>query len=78
MLRLGLVGQGSKAGGGRSHRTADRTRAKRGALMFLFDLPRHTGIVVFVVLLGSYWLWRWIRFDESEHPPDASDRNKEQ
>ena len=45
--------------------------------MSVFDLPRYTGIVLFVILVGIYWLWRWIRFDESE-PTSGKDRSQDE
>jgi hypothetical protein len=36
-------------------------------MLFFEEHPSITGIGVFVILTASYWLWRWIRFDESQH-----------
>ena len=45
--------------------------------MSLFDLPKYTGLVLFLLLWGSYGLWKRIHWDDSPGRRGQSDRNSE-
>jgi hypothetical protein len=47
------------------------------SLMSLIDLPKYTGLVLFLLLWGSYGLWKRIHWDDSPGRRGQSDRNSE-